>query len=181
MTLATVWNHRLEGTGTTVRALTHADDDLIYEFQAQHPEYFGHFQDHPVTRREAVQDVEDVPLNATADQKAYLGVFDHDRLVLIVDLIIDYPLPSLVWLGLWLPDKQLSRAQQGELYQSLVQTLLTVDAVQLQLSVFMGDRDAPTFWTDQGLTQVQRTTVVRGSRSANVTIYQDKFDTRTAN
>lgn len=29
MELATVWNHAL--TGTTVRELTHADDDLIYQ------------------------------------------------------------------------------------------------------------------------------------------------------
>lgn len=38
MELATVWNHAL--TGTTVRELTHADDDLIYQFQAKHPGLF---------------------------------------------------------------------------------------------------------------------------------------------
>ncbi|GEO69014.1 hypothetical protein [Levilactobacillus acidifarinae] len=174
MKLATVWNQRL--TDATVRELTHADDDLIYQFQAQHPDYFGHFQDHPVTRQEAVQDVDDVPLNATHDQKTYLGVFENDQLVLIVDLIVDYPLPSLVWLGLWLPAKSLSDQRRGELYQSLVQTLQAADAVQLQLSVFMGDRQAPAFWDAQGLTKVQTTTVVRGERTANVTIYQHKFD-----
>lgn len=173
MELATVWNHAL--TGTTVRELTHADDDLIYQFQAKHPAYFEHFQDHPVTRREAIQDLDDVPLNATADQKTYLGVFERGQLVLLVDLIVDYPLPSLVWLGLWLPDAQLTADRQAALYQSLVETLKAADAVQLQLSVFMGDRTAPAFWEGQGLTAVQRTTVVRGERTANVTIYQDKF------
>lgn len=173
MELATVWNQNL--TGVQARELTHADDDLIYRFQADHPAYYGHFQDHPVTRREAIQDVDDVPLNATPDQKAYLGVFDGDELVLIVDLIIDYPLPSLVWLGLWMPAKTLTTQRQADLYQSLVRTLQAADAVQLQLSVFMGDRTAPQFWQDQGLEAVQRTTVVRGDRAANVTIYQHKF------
>jgi len=171
--LATVWNEQV--SGATVRALTHADDELIYRFQAAHPAHFDFFQDHPVTRREAIQDVDDVPLNATSDQKAYLGVFEDDQLVLIVDLIIDYPLPSLVWLGLWMPAKDLSDQRLGELYQSLVKTLRAADAVQLQLSVFMGDRTMPKFWQAQGLAAVQTTTVVRGERAANVTIYQDKF------
>lgn len=173
MQLATVWNQHIQHA--TVRPLTHDDDDLIYRFQSAHPDYYEHFQDHPVTRREAIQDLDDVPVNATADQKAYLGVFEDEQLVLIVDLIIDYPLPSLVWLGLWMPEKTLSAARCAELYQSLVTTLRAADAVQLQLSVFMGDRNAPAFWADQGLTQVQTTTVVRGDRTANVTIYQDKF------
>ncbi|AKP63808.1 acetyltransferase [Levilactobacillus koreensis JCM 16448] len=174
MKLAEVWNQNL--TGATVRPLTHADDDLIYQFQAAHPDYFDHFQDHPVTRQEAIQDVTDVPLNAQADQKAYLGVFEGDELVVLVDLIIDYPLPSLVWLGMWLPAKSLATAQSAAYYWSLVKTLRTADAVQLQLSVFMGDRKMKEFWDDLGLTAVQTTTVVRGERVANVTIYQDKFD-----
>lgn len=173
MELATVWNQQL--ADLTVRQLTHEDDDLIYRFQAQHPEYYAHFQDHPVTPREAVQDIDDLPLNAVPAQKAYLGVFDQDQLVLIVDLIIDYPLPSLVWLGLWMPAKTLTTDQQAVLYRSLVKTLQAAEAVQLQLSVFMGDRTAPQFWTAQGLERVQTTTVVRGDRTANVTIYQDKF------
>lgn len=177
--LATVWNQQL--TGATVRDLTHADDDLIYAFQVQHPDYFAHFQDHPVTRQEAIQDVDDIPVTATADQKAYLGVFEGDQLVLIVDLMIDYPLPSLVWLGLWLPAATLDLTRQEALYRSLVKTLRQADAVQLQLSVFMGDRQAPVFWESQGLVKVQTTTVVRGERTANVTIYQDKFTTQTAN
>ena len=177
--LATVWNQQL--TGLTVRNLTHADDDLIYAFQAQHPDYFAHFQDHPVTRQEAIQDVDDVPVTATGEQKAYLGVFAGEQLVLIVDLMIDYPLPSLVWLGLWLPAATLSLARQADLYRSLTQTLRAADAVQLQLSVFMGDRQAPVFWEAQGLVKVQTTTVVRGERTANVTIYQDKFAPQAAN
>jgi len=44
MKLAEVWNQMI--TGATVRPLTHDDDDLIYTFQAAHPAYFNHFQDH---------------------------------------------------------------------------------------------------------------------------------------
>ncbi|MFC6289514.1 acetyltransferase [Levilactobacillus angrenensis] len=173
MKLAEVWNQHL--SGATVRPLTHADDDLIYQFQAAHPAYFAHFQDHPVTRQEAIQDVTDVPLNALPEQKAYLGIFRDDQLVVLVDLIIDYPLPSLVWLGMWLPAKTLSTADSATFYASLVATLKEAQAVQLQLSVFMGDRQMQQFWTDQGLTAMQTTAVVRGERVANVTIYQDKF------
>lgn len=173
MKLAEVWNQHL--TGAMVRPLTHADDDLIYQFQAAHPAYFAHFQDHPVTRQEAIQDVTDVPLNALPEQKAYLGIFRDDQLVVLVDLIIDYPLPSLVWLGMWLPDKSLSTADSAAFYASLVTTLKEAQAVQLQLSVFMGDRQMQQFWADQGLAAMQTTAVVRGERVANVTIYQDKF------
>lgn len=173
MALATVWNQRL--TGATVRQLTHADDELIYRFQAQHPAYFDRFLDHPVTKKEAIQDLDDLPVNAHPEQKAYLGVFEHDQLVLLVDLTLDYPLPSLVWLGLWLPAQQLSDQQVARYYQSLVQTLRAAGAVQLQLSVYMGDRQAPAFWQAQGLTAVQTATAMQGDRRANVTIYQHKF------
>ncbi|HJE87315.1 acetyltransferase [Levilactobacillus brevis] len=173
MKLAEVWNQMLPGA--TVRPLTHADDDLIYAFQAAHPAYFNHFQDHPVTRNEAIQDVTDVPMNAMPDQKAYLGIFQGDQLVVLVDLIIDYPLPSLVWLGMWMTDDQLATEQAADYYRSLVATLRAAGAVQLQLSVFMGDREMKRFWEGQQLQAIQTTTVVRGDRTANVTIYQDKF------
>lgn len=173
MKLAEVWNQAL--TGATVRPLTHADDELIYHFQAAHPDYFAHFQEHPVTRQEAIQDVTDIPLNATPDQKAYLGIFRDGDLQVLVDLIIDYPLPSLVWLGMWLPAKSLSDADAAGFYRSLVDTLKAADAVQLQLSVFMGDRKMKQFWEAQGLAAMQTTAVVKGERVANVTIYQDKF------
>ncbi|PBQ23167.1 acetyltransferase [Levilactobacillus brevis] len=173
MKLAEVWNQHL--TTGTVRPLTHDDDELIYQFQASHPAYFAHFQDHPVTRQEAIQDVTDVPLNATVDQKAYLGIFKDQQLIVLVDLIIDYPLPSLVWVGMWLPARDVSSVELASYYQSLVTTLKTAGAVQLQLSNFMGDRQMKQFWEDQGLVAVQTTTVTKGSRAANVTIYQDKF------
>ncbi|WP_125583262.1 acetyltransferase [Levilactobacillus cerevisiae] len=173
MKLAEVWNERL--TGAEVRPLTHNDDELIYQFQASHPEYFDHFQDHPVTRQEAIQDVTDLPLNAQPEQKAYLGVFQNGELQVLVDLIIDYPLPSLVWLGMWLPAKDLAPADSAAFYHSLVTTLQAADAVQLQLSVFMGDRQMKQFWEDLGLAAMQTTAVVKGERVANVTIYQDKF------
>lgn len=173
MKLAEVWNERL--TGANVRPLTHADDDLIFQFQASHPEYFEHFQDHPVTRQEAIQDVTDIPVNAVPEQKAYLGVFKDGQLQVLVDLIIDYPLPSLVWLGMWLPAKTLAPATAADYYDSLVETLKAADAVQLQLSVFMGDRQMKQFWEERGLTAMQTTAVVKGDRVANITIYQDKF------
>ncbi|KRN02433.1 acetyltransferase [Levilactobacillus senmaizukei DSM 21775 = NBRC 103853] len=173
MKLAALWQQALPDE--TVRELTHADDDLIYQFQVAHPDYFNHFQDHPVTRQEAIQDVTDLPFKALPEQKAYLGVFHQGHLVLIVDLIIDYPLPSLVWLGLWMADKSLTHDDQRTLYQSLKTVLQRVEAVQLQLNVFMGDRDATTFWQDCGLTPIRTTSIVREARTANVTIYQDKF------
>ncbi|MGX6428905.1 acetyltransferase [Levilactobacillus yonginensis] len=173
MKLAEVWNQSL--TGATVRPLTHADDDMIYAFQAAHPAYFDHFQDHPVTRQEAIQDVTDIPLNALPEQKAYLGVFQDEQLVILVDLIIDYPLPSLVWLGMWMPAKTLTTTEAAAYYRSLVAVLHEAGAVQLQLSVFMGDRQMKQFWEDLQLTAVQTTSVVKGDRTANITIYQDKF------
>jgi len=173
MKLAELWQQSLPNE--TVRELTHADDDLIYQFQAAHPSYFNHFQDHPVTRQEAIQDVTDLPFKALPEQKAYLDVFRQKQLVLIVDLIIDYPLPSLVWLGLWMPDKGLSSTDQQALYRSLTKTLQQVEAVQLQVNVFMGDREMTQFWQDCGLTPIKTTSIVRGARTANVTIYQDKF------
>ncbi|WP_125544443.1 acetyltransferase [Levilactobacillus lindianensis] len=173
MALATVWNQRLKGV--TARELTHDDDELIYAFQAAHPAYFGHFQDHPVTRQEAIQDVTDIPLNAVPEQKAYLGLFQDGELKVLVDLIVDYPLPSLAWLGMWMVAKDVSSDQSADWYRSLTATLQEAGAVQLQLSVFMGDRVMKPFWEDLGLAAVQTTTVIKGERTANVTIYQDKF------
>ncbi|MGV7813167.1 hypothetical protein PJN13_28940, partial [Mycobacterium kansasii] len=88
----------------------------------------------------------------------YLGIFKDQQLIVLVDLIIDYPLPSLVWVGMWLPAKGVSSVELASYYQSLVTTLKTAGAVQLQLSNFMGDRQMKQFWEDQGLVAVQTTT-----------------------
>lgn len=156
-----------------VRELTHDDEDQIYRLQKQHKSFFDLFLDHHLTKREAVSDLDDVPSEATADQKHYLGLFNADKLVATVDLTIDYPLPQLVWLGQYFVDETvISASEQVKILNQILSVLKKVTAVQVQLLVLKADQAGRNFYDNAKFERVSETRTQVGSAFMDAIIYQ---------
>ncbi len=94
----------------TVRKLAEADTDVIYELEKGNPLFFQHCP--PALTRESIQkDMDALPPKMTEADKYYIGFFEGEKLVAIMDLITNYPDSEMVFIGLFMMD--ISEQGQG--------------------------------------------------------------------
>lgn len=156
-----------------VRELTHDDEDQIYHLQKQHKAFFDLFLDHQLTKREAISDLDEVPSEATAAQKHYLGLFTGDKLVATIDLTIDYPLPQLVWLGQYFVDETvISASEQAKILDQILSVLKKLMAVQVQLLVLKADQASQAFYDEAQFERLSDTRTKVGQVFMDAVIYQ---------
>lgn len=60
---------------------------------------FYEFHQPFVTRESILDDRNALPPGKSKEDKAYIGLFDGDMLVAVMDLIYGYPTEEIVWIG----------------------------------------------------------------------------------
>ena len=169
-TIATLLQDKLK---MTVRELTHADEAALYTLQKANQSFYDLFLDHHLTKREAVADLDETPLRSVEGAKHYLGIFDGDQLLASVDLVVDYPLPQVTWIGqfMWLHGV-VSNEQASEWATAVLQLLKSLEAVQVQLMVLKKDSFNQQFWLPLGFEEVADTQAQIHDKTLPVLIYQ---------
>ena len=87
----------------SVRRLDKDDVDSIYELSRGNKIFY---QYHPpfVTKESILEDMEALPPNKTKEDKYYLGYFQKDTLVAVMDLILGYPNEKVAFIGFFMMD-----------------------------------------------------------------------------
>ena len=81
-----------------VRKLDKDDVELIYDLSRKNHIFY---QYHPpfVTRESILDDMVALPPEKNYDDKFYVGFFENQSLVAIMDLILDYPAKEIDFIG----------------------------------------------------------------------------------
>ena len=81
-----------------VRKLDKDDVELIYDLSRKNHIFY---QYHPpfVTRESILDDMVALPPEKNYDDKFYVGFFENQSLVAIMDLILDYPIKAISFAG----------------------------------------------------------------------------------
>lgn len=145
----------------TVKPLTQADVSAILAFQAEHPEYHRHYQVEPVTKADILADLQALPARALPEQKFYLGFYQGDELVVLVDLVLDHPQANCAWLGLIMTNAaKLRQGYATKVLTAVKQALKREGYTELLTSTALSDETAQAFLTAQNFSQGVVTKVV---------------------
>ena len=138
-----------------VRPMKEADADAILAFCLQNDQYYRYCGKQP-SRELILRDLHITPPNTSADAKYYVGFYDGEILVAILDLIDGYPDSDTAFIGFFMMNRQLQGRQIGtsviqELYLYLKETGLK--------RVLLGiDKDNPqsnAFWAKNGFSVIR--------------------------
>jgi len=82
-----------------VRSLDLNDLDIVYDMSCKNEIFYKY---HPpfVTKQSIVEDMEALPPHKSYDDKYYIGFFENNTLVAIIDLILGYPMEEIAFIGL---------------------------------------------------------------------------------
>jgi len=145
-----------------VRRLTEADTELIYTLckgNTQYYEYCG--KDISV---ELIQsDLKITPPRIPPDQKYYVGLFDGDKLVAVMDLIDGYPNSSYAFIGFFMMDRALQGLGIGSRIISDVLTCLRNRGFKTcQLGIDKDNPQSNHFWRKNGFEVIREVALDEG-------------------
>ncbi len=137
----------------TVRELATEDIEQIYELAAANPLYYQHCPP-PVTRESIQRDRKALPPGTTYDDKHYMGFFTGEKLVAVMDLIVNYPDRHTAFIGFFM----VSREEQGkgtgsQIVSDCFRYLQALGYTSIRLGYAKGNPQSKAFWEKNGFVE----------------------------
>ena len=132
------------------RKLIVSDIPNILELYSGNSEYFLHCP--PSPSRETIQDdMSALPLGKKANDKYYIGLFEGDSIIAVMDLIDRYPDDETAFIGLLMVAKSLQGHGVGTfIVNALTEALKAKHYKRIRLGYIKTNRSAQRFWLKQG-------------------------------
>ena len=103
------------------------------------------------TKESVLEDLSALPPGKSAADKHYLGFFDGETLVAVLDLILDYPQEGTAYLGFFMTKKAVQgRGIGSALIGELLNELRKADCKKARLAVDRGNPQSKAFWEKNG-------------------------------
>lgn len=147
-----------------VRNLDKSDVDMIYDLMCRNHIFY---QYHPpfVTKESILDDMAALPPNKNADDKIYAGFFCNESLVAILDLILDYPIKGIAFIGFFMTDIRYQHKGIGsQIVCDMIDCLKSSGYTEIRLGVDKGNPQSHAFWVKNNFTAIGEDQYVLMSR-----------------
>ena len=131
----------------SVRALLPADAEIVYDVLKSNTIFY---QYHPpmVTVESILEDMEALPPNKRYEDKHYIGFFQKNELVAVMDLIEDYPRKGTALIGFFATDPCVQGKGVGTgIISDCVSYLRELGFEKVRLGIDNGNPQSRAFWT----------------------------------
>ena len=145
---------RLLSQRFTVRRLDARDVDLIYELSRKNELFYKY---HPpfITKEAILDDMTALPPQKERTDKYYVGFFERETLIALMDLILAYPEPQTAFIGLFMMSTDYQgRGIASEMIGGVCRCLKQLGYQKIRLGVDKGNPQSLAFWKKNGFTQV---------------------------
>ncbi|NQN91381.1 GNAT family N-acetyltransferase [Streptococcus suis] len=132
-----------------VRKLADADLEQVLALYQTNPLYFEHFPPLP-SLESLANDLVDCPPGKELSDKYFLGFWDTERLVAILDLIDGYPTEDTAYIGLFMVDSKLASQGLGSKVIAELLTQLATHFKKVRLGYVESNPQASHFWSKVG-------------------------------
>ena len=138
-----------------VRSMKDSDADALLAFCLRNDQYYRYCGKQP-SRELILHDLHTTPPNTSPDAKYYVGFYEGDTLVAIMDLIDGYPDSDTAFIGFFMMNRQLQGRQIGS---SIIQQLCLYWKETGMKRVLLGiDKENPqsnAFWAKNGFSVIR--------------------------
>lgn len=133
-----------------VRRLTKEDIPKILALLESNPMYYQYFPPKP-TEASIRDDMEALPPGKTFEDKYYIGFFEGETLVVLMDMITHYPQEHEVWIGLFMMNRQDQGKGIGtEIIRNCCRKIRREGFRKVSLAFVEGNKQAECFWRKNG-------------------------------
>ncbi len=146
----------------TVRKLNLDDVQMIYAFCKRNTQYYEYCGKEPSIEL-IEKDIEIAPPGILIEQKYYIGFFDNDKLVAVMDLVDGYPACDYVYIGFFMMDCELQGNGIGSKIVSESLEYLSEQGFQkCQLGIDKDNPQSNHFWRKNGFEVIREVEIEEG-------------------
>lgn len=141
----------------TVKLLGKNDVSAVYELCSKNTLYYEYCP--PFVTLESIEaDMTALPPGKTADDKLYVGYFDGDKLIAVMDLILGYPAIDTAYIGFFMTDISVQGKGVGSLIISELSCFVSSSGFdKMQLGWVQGNPQPEHFWHKNGFCETGKT------------------------
>lgn len=141
----------------TVRKLQKDNVEKIYELCKENALYYQYCPPF-VTRESIEEDMIALPAEVTKEHKYYVGFFDGERLIAVLDLIDGYPQKDIVFIGFFMCDVCIQNSGIGTaMIGELIEYIRSLGYQAVRLAWVKGNPQAEHFWLKNSFTPIKET------------------------
>ena len=138
-----------------VRPMQDADADALLAFCLQNDQYYRYCGKQP-SRELILRDLHVTPPNTSTDAKYYVGFYDGELLVAILDLIDGYPDSDTAFIGFFMMNRQLQGRRIGtSIIQELCLYLKETGMKRILLGIDKENPQSNAFWAKNGFSVIR--------------------------
>jgi RimJ/RimL family protein N-acetyltransferase len=127
-----------------------SDADSILELCRGNTQYYLYCQAEP-SREQILSDLHITPPGIDPSDKYYIGFYQGNTLVAVMDLIDGYPGPDTAFIGFFMMRKEFQGNQVGSaIIQETAAYLKTLGMTAIQLGIDKGNPQSTHFWKKNG-------------------------------
>lgn len=133
-----------------VRKMTSGDVKTIYELSLGNP-LFYHFCPPEVTPERILNDMTILPPQMTYEDKYYMGFFEEDKLIAVMDIVLGYPNVQTAFIGMFM----MCKSEQGKgigsgIVEECAEFLKKQGYRYIRLAIAKGNPQSEYFWKKNG-------------------------------
>lgn len=134
----------------TVRALLPEDAERVLPLLRGN-EIFYHYHPPEPTLASIREDMAALPPGKTLQDKHYVGFYQGDALMAVMDLILDYPKPGTVMIGFFMVDTSCQGRGVGtQIIAQALEALAAQGMTKARLAIDEGNPQSRAFWMKNG-------------------------------
>lgn len=154
-----------------VRKISESDLPKIYTLCKGNPLYYKYMKVEP-TMKNLRETMTILPSGKTMKDKYFIGFFDGDTVVAILDLILEYPDEQTAYIGWFMVNAEYQGHDVGsKIIEELLIYLEKMKFVHIRLGVMKGNSQAEHFWGKNGFEAVEEV----GAEGENPVIVMQKL------
>ncbi|NQI72931.1 GNAT family N-acetyltransferase [Streptococcus suis] len=132
-----------------VRELVDADLEQVLALYQTNPLYFEHFPPLP-SLESLANDLVECPPGKELSDKYFLGFWDKDQLLAVLDLIDGYPTAEIAYIGLFMVDSKLAGQGLGSKIIAELLSQLATHFKKVRLGYVESNPQSSHFWSKVG-------------------------------
>ena len=138
-----------------VRIMHDSQADEILALCLQNTQYYQYCGKQP-SRELVISDLHITPPGISSTAKYYVGFYDAEDLVAIMDLVEGYPTDDSAFIGFFMMNKDFSGKQIGSgIIQEVCMYLKEMGMTEVRLGIDKGNPQSTHFWKKNGFTVIK--------------------------
>ena len=139
--------------------LTEKDIDIVLELCMGNPLFYQYCPPAP-TKESIAHDMAALPPGTKNEDKYYLGIYEEDKLIAVLDLILNYPNENTAFIGCFMVSSERQKKGLGTmLIKEMIDCLLINGYAFTKLGYVKGNPQAKAFWFKNGFVETGLETI----------------------